>query len=61
MKSEETRFQLSEDPDIADVVISYAKLTAFGVEVFHECVGFVGGGGKRKPLRKSAEAAPGRG
>ena len=52
LKSEEARFQLSEDPDIADVVISYAKLTAFGVEVFRECVGFVSGGGKRKPLRK---------
>jgi hypothetical protein len=52
LKSEEARFQLSQDPDIADVVISYAKLTAFGVEVFRECVGFASGGGKRKPLRK---------
>jgi hypothetical protein len=52
LKSEEARFQLSEDPDIADAVISYAKLTAFGVEVFRECVGLSGGGGKRKPLRK---------
>jgi hypothetical protein len=52
LKSEEARFQLSEAPDIADLVISYAKLTAFGVEVFRACVGFAGGGGKRKPLRK---------
>jgi len=52
LKSEEARFQLSEDPDIAEVVISYAKLTAFGVEVFRACVGFSDGGGKRKPLRK---------
>jgi hypothetical protein len=52
LKSEEARFQLSEDdPDIADVVISYAKLTAFGVEVFRECVG-LSKGGKRKPIRK---------
>jgi hypothetical protein len=52
LKSEEARFQVSEDhPDIADVVISYAKLTAFGVEVFRECVG-LSEGSKRKPLRK---------
>jgi hypothetical protein len=52
LKSEEARFQLSEAPDIEDLVISYAKLTAFGVEVFRACVGFPGRGGKRKPLRK---------
>jgi hypothetical protein len=52
LKSQEARFELSEDHDIADVVLSYAKLTAFGVEVFRECVGFSGGGQKRKPLRK---------
>jgi hypothetical protein len=51
LESEDTRFQVAEDPDIADVVISYAKLTAFGVEVFRECVG-LSEGGKRKPLRK---------
>jgi hypothetical protein len=42
---------VAEDPDIADAVISYAKLTAFGVEVFRECVG-LSGGGKRKPRRR---------
>jgi hypothetical protein len=55
LKSEEARFQLSDDPDISDVVISYAKLTAFGVEVFRECVG-LSKGDKRKPLRKSRAA-----
>jgi hypothetical protein len=52
LKSEEARFQLSEAPDIEDLVISYAKLTAFGVEVFRACVGFPSRGRKRKPLRK---------
>jgi hypothetical protein len=57
LKSEEGRFQLSEDdPDISDVVISYAKLTAFGVEVFRECVG-LSKGGKHKPLRKKSAFA----
>lgn len=39
LKSEEARFKVAANPEIADVVISYAKLTAFGVEVFRECVG----------------------
>ena len=39
LKSQEARFKLSEDPQISELVISYAKLTAFGVEVFRECAG----------------------
>jgi hypothetical protein len=54
LKSQEARFKLTEDPEIAEMVISYASLTAFGVEVYHECVGFSGGKKRRKAPRKSS-------
>jgi hypothetical protein len=57
LKSQEARFKLSDDPDIADMVLSYAKLTAFGVEVFRECISFSGSGQKRKRPRKKRTAS----
>lgn len=55
LKAKELRVPLlPERPqDIADFVLSYAQLTAFGVEVFQQCVGF-SGGKKPKPSRKKA-------
>jgi hypothetical protein len=38
LKVQEARFKLSEDPQISDLVLAYAHLTAFGVEVFQQCV-----------------------
>lgn len=51
LKSQEVRLTLSEDPQIADFVLSYAQLTPFGVEVFLQCGG-LSPGKKRKARKK---------
>jgi hypothetical protein len=38
LKSQEMRLPISDDLDVSELVISYAQLTAFGVEVYRECV-----------------------
>ena len=50
LKAQEMRFKLSADEQIADFVLSYAQLTAFGVEVFLQCGG-LSRHKKRKPTR----------
>lgn len=51
LEVQEARFTLSDDPQVSDLVLTYAHLTAFGVEVFQQCVG-LSGGKKRKPPQK---------
>jgi hypothetical protein len=63
LKSQEVRLTLSEDPQIADFVLSYAQLTPFGVEVFLQCGGLSRGvgpsrGRKRKASRKKPVYRP---
>ena len=53
LKVQEARFKLSEDPQISDLVLAYAHLTAFGVEVFQQCVRS-SAGKKWKSSRKKA-------
>ena len=57
LKAQETRFQLSEDPQISDFVLSYAQLTPFGVEVLFQCGGLSRGawrsGGKKRKRKAS--------
>jgi len=54
LKAQEVRLKLSEDPQIADFVLSYAQLTAFGVEVFLQCGGL--SRGKKRKARKKKHA-----
>lgn len=54
LKAQEVRLKLSEDPQIADFVLSYAQLTAFGVEVFLQCGGL--SRGKKRKSRKKKHA-----
>jgi hypothetical protein len=53
LKVEEARFKLSDDPQISDLVLAYAHLTAFGVEVFQQCCD-LSGSKKPKPSKKKA-------
>jgi hypothetical protein len=51
LKAQEVRLKLTPNPNISDFVLSYAQLTAFGVEVFLQCGG-LSRGKKRKARRK---------
>jgi hypothetical protein len=52
LKVQEARFKLSEDLQISDLVLAYAHLTAFGVEVFHQCVDSSAGKKSTSPRKK---------